>query len=1678
MAAETEVREEITVLSEVRVDENCQVDTKDLPKVGGDCDRAASEAVSDYNGEAETGKNGNSMGEDDPDGSYVFISRSNSVNGDSIEKTLLEGDPGSPDGSLNHNKEVLVQKLSADNGEAVSEESKVDHEANESHLFGNVEPVVLAVKPVIDGSHTELANGTQEEREGADHESIHLVSASQGGEVSPILILSADDPQLDNGVAKIGVVDQESIPDLDETCLASKLREAPESEVVGSDVGNSYVQESEEINGVSLGSIECTPALIDDVKIQYEEENKIGSETETEKTHVAPLIDDIKINEDLEEHKGVDHEPIQLDSASEEVQLSPTLILNVVDPHIDNGMAKIGVVDHKSTPELDVTCLASKLGEAPESGVLGSDVGNINEDKINLESTCRGQESEEIKVMSLKSTECTQPLIDGIKVQYEEERKTGSDTETEKIHVAPLIDDIKVNGDLEEQIGEHHEPIQLNFASEGGGESPISILNAGDSQLENSVSKIGVTDQESSPVLDETCLASEVRDTPESEVIGSDIGSIKEEKTNSESYHGQESEEIDEGVSLGSTECTPPLNDDMKIQYEEESKLGSETETEKIHIPSLIDDSKVNGAQEEHIGADHEPSQSELDGISPILTSNAVDPQTHNGVDKIGVPDDIKANGAQEEHSGVDHEPIQSEDDVSSPILISNAVDPKIPNGVDKIIVTEQDSVPELDETFLASKLVEPSEFGVIVSDIDNNKDKTNLESTCHGQGSERKDVPLVSTECASAGTDDIKIQFEETKIGSYTDTEKIHAAPLIDDGKVNSDKEVIIESDRKIEMIEECKSIEPEATGRKQPQVEDESKAEPPILMKEALTSENTTPQSSDEASQLEHGEENIEEQEKIDGSQNFQESVLEVDLSKEVAKVANEAVVPVVGGTSSTNSNEDIKVVLSSDEICNLGAEVPNQPTVASLEDKNVPLDNCLLVEPVLTSPDPSLSSPCVENESGMLNGVKAPLSTDSLENGDEADLKLEHETENSSSSNDAHVCKPKDVDTDDKKSDVQDEAVGNGANTENSDGQNEEPKIDVVEQTDRDVTLPSTTEDAESKSNAPEEESVGFQFVKSPFNYLIKMPRYEDDGLRKQIESAHQEVEEKTKNRDVTKAEIKDKKVKSQELQAIFESAKSEEKAARGLVKSKRQEIDAVQSIINKVKNAITVDDIDIRIRGMEHMIQHETLPLKDEKQYIREIKQLRHLREQLSSSLGSQEDVQLALNQKDESEERMKILKKELDRLKDTVSNTEEAARAAWKKLDEVKNKIRELYVVFTSEDDTRQEAFRRLQNLKKQLRDKNVWFRRYKDEEECANGYAASGDKEVLHLFCANQVSKIMGQWNTDEEFRKEYIRCNERSILRRFGTRDGRALGPDEEPPIIPKAWDRRTDQSVVAPVKKVNSKKLPVVEGGESKGKPAEKEDVVLIEQNLKTEVPAEIPANNPPISVQSSAPIEEKSGEPVDVKEKEPEKTKEEIEAERKAEELRKEEEMVRMKELRKVEEKVKEKEALDRKRRNAEKATVRAELRAQKEAEQKEKEREKKLRKKERKKTGGAEEEGTREWGSSQTGWDSPKDVAVTREVAEMMINENSSSSSLLTTTTTNTKKLSAAPMKAATIQLSKQTKSKLTPPPALRNKGKRRMQQWIWAISITVLVIVLFFMGNVGFYSSLKDRKSGL
>lgn len=200
----------------------------------------------------------------------------------------------------------------------------------------------------------------------------------------------------------------------------------------------------------------------------------------------------------------------------------------------------------------------------------------------------------------------------------------------------------------------------------------------------------------------------------------------------------------------------------------------------------------------------------------------------------------------------------------------------------------------------------------------------------------------------------------------------------------------------------------------------------------------------------------------------------------------------------------------------------------------------------------------------------------------------------------------------------------------------------------------------------------------------------------------------------------------------------------------------------------------------------------------------------------------------------------------------------------------------------------------------------------------------------------------MDLWNKNDEFREDYIRCNTRSTLKRFKTSDGRSLGPDEEAPVIPIFVGEREDMQLSTPSRATypspatNLKQKITV-------KPVKSEQVdgeYLVVAEPKDKMLKDKASVKPIDGTESVLHIVSGHLESVETKEEEIQQTEEELELARQAELLREQEIAARLKEKLRQEERVKAQEALERKKRNAEKAQMRAMIRAQKEAEQKEK------------------------------------------------------------------------------------------------------------------------------------------
>ncbi|URE12999.1 proton pump interactor [Musa troglodytarum] len=597
---------------------------------------------------------------------------------------------------------------------------------------------------------------------------------------------------------------------------------------------------------------------------------------------------------------------------------------------------------------------------------------------------------------------------------------------------------------------------------------------------------------------------------------------------------------------------------------------------------------------------------------------------------------------------------------------------------------------------------------------------------------------------------------------------------------------------------------------------------------------------------------------------------------------------------------------------------------------------------------------------------------------------------------------------------------------------------------------------TEEIQVSTEDPGVSTLDAQKMDTPIGnpqacYIIRIPRFVDDQLSTNIQIAQSEMNEKTQKRDSIKVAIENQK---------FEDAKAEERAARAAVSAKCQQIDSVQLMMNKLKNAHSINELHDKIQTMEFELQHETMPLKEEKQYIHELKQLRHQRDQLTSNLGSKAEIDEAFNQREQIDERFKILKKELDTLRTELLQTERNANTVRKKYDEEQLLLKGLQQQFRDADAVRQKAYGHWRELKNMLNEKNKHFSMYKNDQKSAENYLSSRDFEGLLLHCSKQVEKVMELWNNDEEFRLQYVKSNMNSTLRRLNTSDGRSLGPDEDPPVIHS--NQGKGLGLHHPQANIGVSVKPVALEAKLE---TSKEDsfptlsAVMKNQPVKPKKPAK-----PMLDETKETPTArvldrevENSEKVISVTKEEEEWTKK-LQESSKEEELRKEKAAAELKEQCRLEQRAKAREAEERKRRQAKKAQARAEYRAQKEAELREKPKDfshlQKKAKKQQKKgmtaedtTGGAED------GPAPSTETIMPEAARETDVA-----------------------VRTAPKRPSRLAITtKQYKMQPVPLP-LRNKGKRKMVTWMWVVLTVIVVLLLFLAGNYISFSSFSFPQS--
>ena len=450
-----------------------------------------------------------------------------------------------------------------------------------------------------------------------------------------------------------------------------------------------------------------------------------------------------------------------------------------------------------------------------------------------------------------------------------------------------------------------------------------------------------------------------------------------------------------------------------------------------------------------------------------------------------------------------------------------------------------------------------------------------------------------------------------------------------------------------------------------------------------------------------------------------------------------------------------------------------------------------------------------------------------------------------------------------------------------------------------------------------------------------YMVKVPRPVDRQGKAEINAAGQKWQDKQEQRKAQNDTVQEARVKRNEA---FEKRKAARQVERDWFLKIREKLDQIIPMwenLKKIKEAgrqvreksrdipTSEEDLDRRIASLEWRIQHESIPLKEEKQLMRDIKHLQSSRETVRANALLFAQVNEAMGQREELESALKPLEAELKHLEAERKTAQVHLDKAVDEFDKANAALEAVQGQLQSANGMMQEAYAHHRTLKDQeyLRMKDHYDNK-RDIQEAKLLASKQYNSKDVEAFCNAQVERMLEMWNTNDEFRKNYVKDNEVSTVRRFGTLDGRSLGPDEARPVLANAdapFSAGAASQQNGGRAGAGAKETPPVRAGKVEAPAA------AVEKEAEP-APAPVAEEKPAAKLPAASPVVEEV------------KSNEDLERE-----------AAELKEQRRATEMAKAKEAEERKKRLAEKAQAKAQAWAQKEAERKEKEKEKKARKK---------------------------------------------------------------------------------------------------------------------------------
>ncbi|CDY19058.1 BnaC01g20100D, partial [Brassica napus] len=300
-------------------------------------------------------------------------------------------------------------------------------------------------------------------------------------------------------------------------------------------------------------------------------------------------------------------------------------------------------------------------------------------------------------------------------------------------------------------------------------------------------------------------------------------------------------------------------------------------------------------------------------------------------------------------------------------------------------------------------------------------------------------------------------------------------------------------------------------------------------------------------------------------------------------------------------------------------------------------------------------------------------------------------------------------------------------------------------------------------------------------------------------------HPELEKLNKARAAVFDQLKAKRflfdalAERSELFDLLDPLKAERQGFNTKFEEKRKEMEPLQQALGKLRGndggsargpaiCSSEEELNNMIYSYQYRIQHESIPLTEEKQLLKEIRLLEGTRDKVIANEAVRAKIKESMGQKDDIQGQVKLMGAGLDGVKKERQAVSARINQLSEKVKATKDEIQVLENELKTASEKRDKVYSNIREIRKQRDEMNSGFYQGRNVLNKARDLAAQKNIDELEALANAEVEKFVSLWCSKKNFREDYEKRILASLDARQLSRDGRMRNPEEKALVTPEA--------------------------------------------------------------------------------------------------------------------------------------------------------------------------------------------------------------------------------------------------------------------------------------------------